>query len=55
MSIALSKSREVEIQSCFNYAKDIEDLKQLIETSKLTTESFAEKNDFSSSIYGENR
>ena len=60
-SIPLGKSREAEIQSCFNskiefhYAKDIEDLKELIKTFKLTTENLAENIDFSSSVYGENK
>ena len=60
-SIPLSKSRQAEIQSCFNskvefhYAKDIEDLKELIETFQLRTENLVENNDFSSSIYGENK
>ena len=60
-SIPLGKSREAEIQSCFNskiefhYAKDIEDLKELIKTFKLTTENLIENIGFSSSIYGENK
>ena len=32
----------------FHYAKDIEELKELIETFKLRTENLVENNDFSS-------
>ena len=61
MSILLSKSREAEIQSCFNskiefhHAQDIDDLKELIETFKLRTENLIENDIASSSIYGENK
>ena len=60
-SIPLSKSREAEIQSCFNskvefhYSKDMKDLKELIETFKLRTENLVGNNDFSSSISSENK
>ena len=61
MSISLSKSREAEIQSCFNskvefqHVQDIDDLKELIETFKLRTENLVENDNVSSSIYGENK
>ena len=60
-SISLSKSREAEIQSCFNskiefhHAQDIDDLKELIETFKLRTENLVENDNVSSPIYGENK
>ena len=60
-SISLSKSREAEIQSCFNskaefhHAQDIDDLKELIETFKLRTENLVESDNVSSSVYGENK
>ena len=60
-SISLSKSREAEIQSCFNskaefhHAQDIDDLKELIETFKLRTENLVENDNVSSSVYGENK
>ena len=60
-SIPLSKSREGEIQSCFNskvefhYVPDTDDLKELIQTFKLRTENLVEDNDITSSIYDENK
>ena len=61
MSISLSKSREAEIQSCFNskvefqHVQDIDDLKELIETFKLRSENLVENDNVSSSIYDENK
>ena len=61
LPIPLSKSREVEIQSCFNskvefhYVQDTDDLKELIQTFKLRTENLVENDDTSSSMYGENK
>ena len=60
-SIPLSKSREAEIQSCFNskvefhYAQDTDGLKKLIQTFKFRTENLVEDDDITSSIYGENK
>ena len=59
-SIPLSKSREAEIQSCFNskvefhYAQDTDDLKELIQTFKPRIENLVQ-DDITSSIYGENK
>ena len=61
ISIPLSKSREAEIQSCFNskvefhYVQDTDDLKELIQTFKLRIENLVEDDDITSSIYGENK
>ena len=61
LSIPLSKSREAEIQSCFNskvefhYAQDTDGLKELIQTFKFRTENLVEDDDITSSIYGENK
>ena len=59
--IEIIKSREAEIQSCFNNevefhpAADVEKLKTLIETFKLTTEDLINENDvnINDSIYRE--
>ena len=61
LSIPLSKSREVEIQSYFNskvefhYAQNTGGLKELFQTFKLRTENLVEYDDITSSIYGENK
>ena len=61
LSIPLSKSREAEIQSCFNskvefhYVQDTDNLKELIQIFKLRTENLLEDDDITSSIYGENK
>ena len=61
LAIPLSKSRETEIQFCFNYkvefhyAQKIEDLKQLIQTFKCRTEHLVKNDDATNSIYGENK
>ena len=60
-SVQLSKSREAEIQSCFNsrvgfhHVQDIENLKELIETFKLRTENLVENDSVNNSVYGENK
>ena len=61
--IEIIKSREAEIQSCFNNevefhpAADVEKLKTLIETFKLRTEDLINENDvnINDSIYGEKK
>ena len=60
-SVQLSKSREAEIQSCFNsrvefhHAQDVEDLKELIEKFKFRTENLVENDSVNISVYGENK
>ena len=59
--VQLSKSREAEIQSCFNsrvefhHGQDVEDLKELIETFKLKTENLVENDSVNNSVYFENK
>ena len=60
-SVQLSRSREAEIQSCFNskvefhHAQDVEDLKKFTETLKLRTENLVENDSINKSVYGENK
>ena len=60
-SVQLSKSREAEIQSCFNsrvefhHAQYVEDLKELIETFKLRTENLVENDSINKTVYDENK
>ena len=59
--VQLSKSREAEIQSCFNsraefhHAQDVEDLKALIEAFKLRTDNLVENDSVNISVHGENK